>query len=128
MSTAFPTFQWKVTNFFVWCSRKRVWISAPKSKWMIYGPLPPVIPTLRLGDLVVELVSEFKYVGVWLTSITPNIFSKNYTVKASKARNASNAVFAMKHRVGSLPAKEGLQLALHGAHRLLCNFRGRNFD
>ncbi|KAJ7689815.1 hypothetical protein B0H17DRAFT_1134752 [Mycena rosella] len=27
---------------------------------MIFGPLPPVIPILHLGDLVVELVSKFK--------------------------------------------------------------------
>ncbi|KAJ6481804.1 hypothetical protein C8R45DRAFT_831137 [Mycena sanguinolenta] len=77
---------------------------------MIYGPLPRIIPVLRMGNLFVELVSEFKYVGIWLTSVTRNIFSRNYAIKASKARNASNAIFAMKHRIGSLPAKEGLVL------------------
>ncbi|KAJ7137429.1 hypothetical protein C8R43DRAFT_893660 [Mycena crocata] len=109
-TTSFPTFQDKVGNFYYWCTRKRVYISAPKSKWMIYGPLPNPIPVLRLGDREVELVSEFKYVGTWLTSTTPNIFSLNYSIKAAKARNASNAAFAMKHRIGSLPIKEGLVL------------------
>ncbi|KAJ7613347.1 hypothetical protein DFH06DRAFT_1014941 [Mycena polygramma] len=110
MSTAFPTLQGKVTAFYLYCKGKRIFISVPKSKYMIFGPLPTTLPTLWLGDRTVELVSEFKYVGIWLTSTTNNIFSKNYTVKASKARNASNAIFAMKHRVGSLPAKEGLQI------------------
>ncbi|KAJ6563636.1 hypothetical protein DFH09DRAFT_1035242 [Mycena vulgaris] len=110
MSTSFPAFQAKVSQFFEWCKKKRVFISARKSKWMIFGPLPLILPVLRLGDLVVELVNEFKYVGIWLTSTTPNIFSRNYTVKASKARNTSNAAFAMKHRIGSLPVKEGLVL------------------
>ncbi|KAJ7112784.1 hypothetical protein C8R43DRAFT_1091472 [Mycena crocata] len=110
MSTDFPDFQRKVTIFWFWCKDKRVYISAPKSKWMIWGPLPSVIPVLRLGDLVVELVSAFKYVGIWLTSTTANIFSLNYSIKAAKARNASNAAFAMKHRIGSLPIKEGLVL------------------
>ncbi|KAJ7165537.1 hypothetical protein C8R43DRAFT_878210 [Mycena crocata] len=109
-TTAFPTFQEKVSIFYFWCTRKRVYISAPKSKWMIFGPLPTVIPVLRLGDLEVELVSSFKYVGTWLTSTTANIFSLNYSIKAAKARNASNAAFAMKHRIGSLPVKEGLVL------------------
>ncbi|KAJ7877339.1 hypothetical protein B0H13DRAFT_1631796, partial [Mycena leptocephala] len=45
-----------------------------------------------------------------LTSTTANIFSRNYAIKASKARNACYAIFAMKHRIGSLPVKEGLQL------------------
>ncbi|KAJ7142485.1 hypothetical protein C8R44DRAFT_602888, partial [Mycena epipterygia] len=111
MSTSFTAFQMKVSgSFFEWCGKKRVFISARKSKWMIFGPLPSIPPVLRLGDLIVELVNEFKYVGIWLTSTTPNIFSKNYSVKASKARNASNAAFAMKHRTGSLPVKEGLLL------------------
>ncbi|KAJ7031290.1 hypothetical protein C8F04DRAFT_898677, partial [Mycena alexandri] len=110
MSTSFPAFQEKVAEFFCWCKNKRVFISARKSKWMIFGLLPHIIPILRLGDLCVELVSQFKYVGIWLTSTTPNIFSLNYSIKASKARNASNAIFAMKHRIGSLPPKEGLQL------------------
>ncbi|KAJ7128788.1 hypothetical protein C8R43DRAFT_897142, partial [Mycena crocata] len=111
MSTSFPDFQDKVTIFYIWCKRKRVYISAPKSKYMIYGPLPSVIPPyLRLGMLEVELVSAFKYVGIWLTSVTANIFSLNYSIKAAKARNASNAAFAMKHRIGSLPVKEGLVL------------------
>jgi hypothetical protein len=112
MSTSFRTFQEKVTLFFRWCVKKCMFISACKSKWMIFGPLPPILPVLQLGDLIVELVSKFKYVGVWLTSTTPNIFSFNYSIKAGKARNASNAAFAMKHRIGSLPVKEGLTLYL----------------
>ncbi|KAJ6591289.1 hypothetical protein DFH09DRAFT_1074009 [Mycena vulgaris] len=110
MSTSFPAFQEKVSQFLEWCKKKRVFISARKSKWMIFGPLLRVLPVLRLGDLVVELVHEFKYVGIWLTLTTANIFSRNYSIKASKARNASNAAFAMKHRIGQLPIKEGLVL------------------
>ncbi|KAF7374452.1 Reverse transcriptase domain-containing protein [Mycena sanguinolenta] len=110
VSTDFPDFQEKITEFWTYGGRKHVFISTPKSKWMIYGPLPRVIPVLRMGELIVDLVSEFKYVGIWLTSVTRIIFSRNYAIKASKARNASNAIFAMKHRIGSLPAREGLML------------------
>ncbi|KAF7360729.1 Reverse transcriptase domain-containing protein [Mycena venus] len=110
MSTLFAGLQAKVNTFFKWCANKRVFVSASKSKWMIFGPLPRVILSLRLGSLVVKLVHEFKYVGVWLTSTISNIFSRNCTIKGSKAQNASNAIFAMKHRIGSLPVKEGLQL------------------
>jgi hypothetical protein len=75
---------------------------------MLSLPLPRFIPVLR--NIIVELVHEFKYVGIWLTSTTANIFSRNYAIKASKARNACYAIFAMKHRIRSLPVKEGLQL------------------
>ncbi|KAJ7044790.1 hypothetical protein C8F04DRAFT_1389078 [Mycena alexandri] len=84
--------------------------AAKKLKWMIFGPLPSVIPVLRLGDLIVELVWEFKYVGIWFTSIHTNIFARHYSIKASKARGTSSAAFALKHRIRTLPVKEGLQI------------------
>ncbi|KAJ7127518.1 hypothetical protein C8R43DRAFT_1210690 [Mycena crocata] len=110
MSTSFAAFQDKVNAFYRWCTNKRVFISAKKSKWMIFGPLPAVLPVLRIGDLVVELVHEFKYVGIWFTSVHADVFAKHYQVKVSKARNTSNAIFGLNHRIGSLPVREGLQL------------------
>ncbi|KAJ7450879.1 hypothetical protein FB451DRAFT_1526864, partial [Mycena latifolia] len=110
MSTHFPAFQWKVSRFDDWCTKKRCFISTPKSKWMIFGPLPPILPVLRIRDKVVELVSEFKYVGIWYTSTQPNVLAKHYSVKASKARATGNAIFGLNHRIGSLPVREGLQL------------------
>ncbi|KAJ7162220.1 hypothetical protein C8R46DRAFT_904152 [Mycena filopes] len=110
MSTSFPAFQAKVTMFFVWGKNKHAFVSADKSKWMIFGPLPTVLPVLRVGDLVVKLVYEFKYVGILFTSIHPNVLARHYAVKASKARGISNAVFALNHRIGTLPVREGLIL------------------
>ncbi|KAJ7157725.1 hypothetical protein C8R46DRAFT_1195605 [Mycena filopes] len=110
MSTSFPAFQAKVTMFFVWGTNKRTFVSAKKSKWMIFGPLPAVLPELRIGELVVELVFEFKYVGILFTSIHANVLARHYNAKASKARCISNAVFALRHRIGTLPVREGLTL------------------
>ncbi|KAJ7155318.1 hypothetical protein C8R46DRAFT_997193 [Mycena filopes] len=110
MSTSFPAFQAKVTMFFTWGTNKRTFVSAKKSEWMIFGPLPSVIPVLRIGDHIVKLVHEFKYVGIWFTSIFANVFARHYAAKASKARGAANAIFALKHRVGTMPVKEGIQL------------------
>ncbi|KAF7357586.1 Reverse transcriptase domain-containing protein [Mycena sanguinolenta] len=110
MSTSFPAFQTKVHNFHKWGANKRAFVSAKKSKWMIFGPLPAEIPTLWCGDTAVELVFEFKYVGVWFTSTHRNVFARHYAIKASKARVTSNAIFALKHRIGSLPVREGLVL------------------
>ena len=59
MSTSFPTFQAKVHNFDKWGANKRAFVSAKKSKCMIFGPLPAEIPTLWCGNTVVELVFEF---------------------------------------------------------------------
>ncbi|KAF7338065.1 Reverse transcriptase domain-containing protein [Mycena venus] len=110
MSTAFPAFQSKVNNFDKWGANKRAFVSGKKSKWMIFGPLPDVIPTLWCGNTIVELVFEFKYVGMWFTSIHKNVLARHYAIKASKARATSNATFGLKHRIGSLPVREGLVL------------------
>ena len=110
MPTSFPAFQAKVHNFDKWGANKRAFVSAKKSKWMIFGPLPAETPTLWCGNTVVKLVFEFKYVGVWFTSIHKNILARHCEIKASRARNVSSAIFALKHRIGSLPVREGLVL------------------
>ncbi|KAK6997531.1 hypothetical protein R3P38DRAFT_3219760 [Favolaschia claudopus] len=56
---------------------------------------------------------EFKYVGIRFTSIQSNVFAAHYAVKSSKARAIGNAAFALKHRIGSLPVREGLVLPRH---------------
>ncbi|KAJ7140770.1 hypothetical protein C8R44DRAFT_726490 [Mycena epipterygia] len=58
----------------------------------------------------IELVFEFKYVGIWFTSVHPNVLARHYAIKVSKARVTSNAIFGLNHRIGSLPVREGLQL------------------
>ncbi|KAJ7169831.1 hypothetical protein C8R46DRAFT_213930 [Mycena filopes] len=108
--TMSPAFQAKVTMFFKWGNNKRTFVGAKKFEWMIFGPLPSVIPVLRIGNLIVKLV----YMGVQicrnLVSIHANVFARHYAAKASKARGAANAIFALKHRVGTMPVKEGIQL------------------
>ncbi|KAJ7084594.1 hypothetical protein B0H15DRAFT_939909 [Mycena belliarum] len=86
MSTSFPPFQAKVSQFFRWFGNKRVFISARKSKWMIFGPYPSY-----------PITAAWRHRG-------------GTGHRAPKARNASNAAFSMKHRIGSLPIKEGLIL------------------
>ncbi|KAK6992599.1 hypothetical protein R3P38DRAFT_3225262 [Favolaschia claudopus] len=69
-------------------------------------PLPRLIPTLYVGMAAIDLVSHYKYVGIWITSITRNIFSKHHTVKASKARSVSYASFSTESFVRVLPREK----------------------
>ncbi|KAJ6493831.1 hypothetical protein DFH09DRAFT_1022374, partial [Mycena vulgaris] len=110
-TTQVPKLQGKIDIFYMWSRRKFMFISPPKSKGMIFGPLPPVLPILHVGDDVVEFVPKFKYVGMWFTSTHPNMFAAHYADRASKARNVANATFArVKTHLGSLPVREGLRL------------------
>ncbi|KAJ7190574.1 hypothetical protein GGX14DRAFT_604029 [Mycena pura] len=101
----------KMDNFYGWSRRKFMFISPPKSKAMIFGPLPAILPVFRVGAKVVEIVPRFKYVGMWFTSTHHNIFAAHYAEKASKARKVANATFGrVKSHLGSLPVREGLRL------------------
>ncbi|KAJ7018792.1 hypothetical protein C8F04DRAFT_976644 [Mycena alexandri] len=110
-STKPPSLQTKMDIFYGWSRRKFMFISPPKSKCMIFGPLPATLPVFRIGAETVEIVPKYKYVGMWFTSTHPNIFAAHYAEKASKARRVANAMFAaVKTHLGSLPVREGLQL------------------
>ncbi|KAJ7897473.1 hypothetical protein B0H13DRAFT_1623474, partial [Mycena leptocephala] len=101
--------QRRVDAFFAWC-RKNLVISVIKTKWMLFGPLPRILPTIYVGLVPIELVHEYKYVGVWFSSTTRQILSKHYSVKASKARSVSYATFSVESFVGVLPPREALLL------------------
>ncbi|KAK7042221.1 RNA-directed DNA polymerase from mobile element jockey [Favolaschia claudopus] len=85
-------------------------ISVDKTKWMIFGPLPRRMSTIRVNGNVVKLVREYKFVGIWFTSVKRNIFEKHYSVKASKAQGVAHACFTVDSMIGSLPPKEGVRL------------------
>ncbi|KAJ7201576.1 hypothetical protein GGX14DRAFT_304047, partial [Mycena pura] len=110
-STEPITLQEKIDNYYLWSRRKFMFISPPKSKGMIFGPLPAALPVFRVGPDIVELVPKFKYVGLWFTSTHRNIFAAHYAEQASTARRVANATFAaVKSHLGSLPVREGLRL------------------
>jgi hypothetical protein len=66
-STAFHALQRKLDRFLEWCDQNFMVIRAPKSKWMIMGLGDIVQPRLKAREEAMELVSEYKYVGVWFT-------------------------------------------------------------
>jgi hypothetical protein len=105
-----PGLQAKMDGFVGWSDDNFMCISAPKSKWMVFGPVEDRTTCLSIGEEMVERVEHFKYVGVYFTSTTRNIFAEHYHQKASKARRIANAAFAVESMVGCLPPKEGLQI------------------
>jgi hypothetical protein len=76
---------------------------------MVMGPVALGQQPLRLtiSREPVELVEEFKYIGIHSMSMARNTFAEHYHIKALKARNIINATFAMEAIVGCLPPREG---------------------
>ena len=67
-STSFPSLQQKLDGFLHWCDVSSMSISAQKSKWMIMGPCSMAQQHLSVRGEQIELVCEYKYVGIWFTS------------------------------------------------------------
>ena len=78
-------------------------ISVHKTKWMLFGPFPCVLPSITVNDAAIQLVEDYKYVGIRFVSTHRCIFAKHYKVKASKARDVANATFTVEGLIGSLP-------------------------
>ena len=108
-STSLYSVQEKLDGFLRWCNRNHMTISASKSKWMVLGRTPGVRDreTLLIGPESIERVSSYKYVGVWFSSTTRDIFAKHYDEKASKACRVACVSFALDDFIGSLAPTEG---------------------
>ncbi|KAF7363892.1 RNA-directed DNA polymerase from mobile element jockey [Mycena sanguinolenta] len=109
-STTAAGLQRRLNSFASWCSANSMVISVDKTKWMVFGPLPRKAPSLLVNGNVVDLVHEYKFVGIWFTSVKRHLFEKHYTLKASKAQGIAHASFTVDSMIGSLPPKEGIQL------------------
>ncbi|THG92752.1 hypothetical protein EW026_g8259 [Hermanssonia centrifuga] len=104
-STTIAGLQRKLNQLAHWCGINFMTINADKSKFMIFnGPLPRLPPTLFLNGKVLQLVSEYCYVGVTFRSTDRFIFGKHLQVRAKKARTAANAVLSLEAYTGHLPA------------------------
>ncbi|KAJ3919286.1 hypothetical protein F5877DRAFT_16260, partial [Lentinula edodes] len=100
----------KLNHFFRWCQLNSMVISVKKTKWMLFGPLPPLLPIFLIDSKRIELVPSYKYVRLNFTSVHRYILQAIYNIKAGKARNVTHATFALEPAIGCLPPQEGITL------------------
>lgn len=82
-----------------------------KTKAMVFGTNDA--PTLYFNNKIIEIVSEYKYLGNIFKSIIRNngdVFKNNYTFLADKAEKAVFALRSSTSYVGKLPAVLSFQL------------------
>jgi hypothetical protein len=85
-------------------------VNAIKTLTMIFGPIPVDVCSFHFNGVPIGFTDEYTYVGVTFASNFRNIFAKQYTVKALKARTIANSVFSIEYSVGSLPPLQGKHL------------------
>ncbi|PIL29435.1 hypothetical protein GSI_08377 [Ganoderma sinense ZZ0214-1] len=87
------------------CDQNFLTINLAKTIACVFGPLPRVLPTLWLHGCPVRYADEATYVGVTLSSTTPDIFQPHYTRKAQAARTLANATLSLESYMGILPPR-----------------------
>ncbi|KAJ7150247.1 hypothetical protein C8R46DRAFT_816975, partial [Mycena filopes] len=109
-STTAAGLQRRLNSFISWCNANSMVISVKKTEWMLFGPFPRTTPSMYVNGNTVALVHEYKFVGIWFTSVKRNIFDRHFRVKASKASGIAHASFTVDSMIGTLPPREGIQL------------------
>lgn len=71
-STSLVGVQRRVDAFFAWCRTNFMVISVLKTQWILFGPLPNIVPRMYVGCSPTDLVPEYKYVGVFISTTRQN--------------------------------------------------------
>ncbi|KAF9020379.1 hypothetical protein BDZ89DRAFT_991924 [Hymenopellis radicata] len=93
-----------------YASRKGFMINVPKTKAMVFGVVPDVLPTLYLQGKPIEWVDEHKYLGATFTSGKGGLFARMYTAKAITARKTANVTLRLQKHFGDLPPAQALTI------------------
>ena len=104
--------QQKLNYTWQYCSLNFVLINIVKTMAMIFGCISKNIsPTMfHLNGVPIKFTDEYTYVGLTFVSNAVNIFTKHYTIKATKARSIANVTFTLDSFIGSLPPFQGKRL------------------
>ncbi|PIL27056.1 hypothetical protein GSI_10195 [Ganoderma sinense ZZ0214-1] len=88
--------QCKLRHVQAFCDANFLSINVVKTVACVFGPLPRILPTLWLHGQPVRYVDEATYVGVTLSTTTPDIFHRHYARKAQAARTLANASLSLQ--------------------------------
>ncbi|PPQ69956.1 hypothetical protein CVT26_013292 [Gymnopilus dilepis] len=94
-----------------WCPKNFLEMSVPKTKLMLFGPLPRSVPHLTIRGQPIGLVDSFKYVGMYFQSTHRYIFAEHCKQKAKEAIKALfMSIVTVESSTGDLPPKEMLRV------------------
>ncbi|EJD46731.1 hypothetical protein AURDEDRAFT_63078 [Auricularia subglabra TFB-10046 SS5] len=113
LSTSPEGLQSKLDALAEWSSKNQMEINTRKTKIMIFPrphAAPPPQSAFHIYGSPLETVKELCYVGVWLSTITGNLWDSHFTKTCQKARRTANISFFIESHTGSLPPWQGRSL------------------
>ena len=112
MSPSAQGLQNQLNGLLRFCSKNQMIVNELKTKIMIFGK-PNVIPEFTFNNKILDIVQEYKYLGVVFNSVKTlkgDIFKNMKTHIADKARKACFAVLKKYSSVKRLPPMSACQL------------------
>lgn len=88
-----------------WCSRNFIIVNMIKTIVMIFDPAPANLE-FKLGETVLAIKVQGKYVGMNFRTDTRNMFEDHYKAKASTARYCAHRIMGIEDSTGRLTPKE----------------------
>ncbi|KAK0185622.1 hypothetical protein F5146DRAFT_1144130 [Armillaria mellea] len=99
-----------VGSFGPWACRKALCINMQKTKAMVFGHTPTILPTFKINGYPVQWTNEHKYLGMTFTLSHANVFRTHYSIKVKGAKKIAMATFMLDKYLGDLPPCEGVVL------------------
>ncbi|KAJ3851204.1 hypothetical protein EV368DRAFT_3967, partial [Lentinula lateritia] len=89
-----------LTTFEDYCHNDNLTVSAGKSWVMLFGHLPPTLPTLRLAGSTLPFKDAICYVGIQFQSSHRHLFAAHYTTKHDAAVTAAGGITGCELIIG----------------------------
>ncbi|TFK84191.1 hypothetical protein K466DRAFT_448178, partial [Polyporus arcularius HHB13444] len=100
----------KGARIYLFCALNFLILCVIKTLALLFGPLPPILPSLTIGTEPVSLVDTATYAGMTYTTTKRDIFAEHYVKKATAARNVANTSLSLESSVGTIPPPAVLAL------------------
>jgi hypothetical protein len=105
ISTSAEGLQRRLNTLDTWCSRNFIVVNMIKTIIMIFGRAPTDL-LFKLGENILAITVEEKYVGMNFRTDTRNMFADHYKAKASTARYCAHRIMGLEDSTGRLTPKE----------------------
>ncbi len=109
MSDSAGGLQAQIDNLYTYCSKWQMIINNMKTKCLIFnGKKSEVVPEFYVGDVKIEVATQYTYLGVPFSTIEQSKVTKDYIL--NNCRRALYKIRSYCVPLGQVPPKLGLQL------------------
>lgn len=109
VSNSASDLQHSLNNLYTYCSKWQLIVNVLKTKVMVFGVKDCSAISFHFNDVLIEIVTEYKYVGAIFGS-EGNVFRKYYEYDIGKAMQATHKIQNYCRPLGQVPPSVAVKL------------------